>query len=109
MQNKMHNNSVQTLAAWRRRIERAAPKRGGLSEQALRGSANSRKNLKLTSVLFVFDILLPLEMLSIVFLKTWRLCMLLELTVRFKARLPGAAGGLPPQIRAGRSKEARPQ
>ena len=35
--------------------------------------------------------------------------MLLELTVRFKARLPGAAGELPPQIRAGRSKDARPR
>ena len=74
-----------------------------------RPSGDPQAVVKLTSVLFVFDILLPLEMLSIVFLKTWRLCMLLELTVRFKARLPGAAGELPPQIRAGRSKEARPQ
>ena len=65
--------------------------------------------VKLTSVLFVFDILLQLEMLSIVFFKTWRLCMLLELTVRFKARLPGVARGLPPQILEGRSEEARPQ
>ena len=70
------NNFKQSAVAWRSGGTAAVESRGPLQRgeaSVNRPSGDPPAVVKLTSVLLVFDILLPLEMLSIVFLKTWRL------------------------------------